>query len=254
LRNFNLKAYVLSPAGNLALAEKENLNIMTFCNCCYGTLKHANHIMGGDSSLKREINTTLSEENLGYDGGIEVKHLLEVLYKDIGIEQIKEKILKRFKELRIAVHYGCHLLRPRQIIQFDNPENPSIFDELVEITGAESIHWPTKLECCGSPMWGIDDDLSSDLTEKKIMDAIQSGADYLCVACSYCQLQFDRVQKMLLSKGDLKHHLPSILYTQLLGLSMGIDEEVLGINENELDITGIMHYLSQDVSLSEDRI
>ncbi|MBW1887591.1 MAG: CoB--CoM heterodisulfide reductase iron-sulfur subunit B family protein [Deltaproteobacteria bacterium] len=254
LRNFNFKAYVLSSAGNLALAEKENLNIMTFCNCCYGTLKHANHIMGGDSSLKREINTSLSGEGLGYDGGIEVKHLLEVLYKDIGIEQIKEKILKRFKKLRIAVHYGCHLLRPRQIIQFDNPENPSIFDELVEITGAESIHWSTKLECCGSPMWGIDDDLSSDLTEKKIMDAIQSGADYLCVACSYCQLQFDRVQKMLLSKGDLKHHLPSILYTQLLGLSMGIDEEVLGINENELDITGIMHYLSQDVSLSEDRI
>ncbi len=64
LRNFNFKAYVLSSAGNLALAEKENLNIMTFCNCCYGTLKHANHIMGGDSSLKREINTSLSEDRI----------------------------------------------------------------------------------------------------------------------------------------------------------------------------------------------
>lgn len=83
-----------------------------------------------------------------------------------------------------------------------------------------------------------------DLTEKKVRDAMRSGADYFCVACSYCQLQFDKVQKMLLDKRGGNRHLPSILYTQLLGLCLGIDEETLGIHQNELDIGGIMNFLS----------
>jgi heterodisulfide reductase subunit B len=244
LRNYNFKAYILSSAGNLALAEKENLNIMTVCNCCYGSLKHVDHLMKEDTSIKNETNKSLAKERLKYDGGIEVKHLLEVLYKDIGIEQIREKIVKTFKGLKIAVHYGCHILRPRQIMQFDNPMAPSIFDQLVEITGAESVAWPTKLDCCGSPILGTNDELSMDLIEKKVHDAMRSGADYFCVACSYCQIQFDKVQKMLLDKRGGNQHLPSILYTQLLGLCLGIDEETLGIHQNELDIGGIMSFLS----------
>lgn len=243
LKNFNFKAHVLCSARNLSLAEKENLNVTTFCSCCYGSLKHVDHLMKEEDSTRNEINTTLEKEGLRYNGDVQVKHLLEVLYKDIGIERMKEKVVKTFEGLKIATHYGCHILRPRDIVQFDNPLAPSIFDQLVEITGAESVPWSTKLECCGSPMWGINDDLSMDLTEKKIVDARQSGADYLCVACVYCQLQFDRVQKMLLSKRGVDHALPSILYTQLIGLSLGIDAEVLGIHQNELDGNGIMGFL-----------
>ncbi len=244
LKNYNFNAYILSSAGNLAMAEKENLNIMTVCNCCYGSLKHVDHLMKEDTSIKNETNKSLAKESLKYDGGIEVKHLLEVLYKDIGIEQIREKIVKTFKGLKIAVHYGCHILRPRQIMQFDNPVAPTILDQLVEITGAESVAWPAKLECCGSPILGTNDELSMDLTEKKVRDAMHSGADYFCVVCTYCQIQFDRVQKMLLDKRGGNHHLPSIIYTQLLGLCLGIDEETLGIHQNELDIGGIMSFLS----------
>jgi len=242
-KNFNFMAYVLASARNFALAEKEDLDIMTFCNCCYGSMKHVNHLMKEDVSILKEVNTILEKEGLAYENSVEVKHLLEVLHKDIGIEQLKEKIVKRFKNLKIATHYGCHILRPRQIIQFDNPASPSIFDRLVETTGAESIPWQTKLECCGSPMWGIDDDLSMDLTEKKITDALDSGADYLCTACSYCQLQFDRVQRILISRRKVKHRLPSVLYTQLIGLSLGIDEKTLGIKQNEMDISGILNFI-----------
>ena len=94
-------------------------------------------------------------------------------------------------------------------------------------------------------MWGIDDDLSLDLTEKKVTDAIDSGADYLCTACSYCQLQFDRVQRMLMSGQNENRTLSSILYTQLLGLSLGVDSEALGIHKNELDASGIVNFLSK---------
>ncbi|MFC1821477.1 CoB--CoM heterodisulfide reductase iron-sulfur subunit B family protein [Thermodesulfobacteriota bacterium] len=243
LRNVNFKAHVLASARNLSLAEREDLNILTLCNCCFGTLKHINHTLKEDGSLRKEINQALEKEGLSYKGDVETKHLLEIFYNEVGLDQIKEHIVKRFNGLKIATHYGCHILRPRQIIQFDNPVNPTLFDELVELTGAKSVPWPAKLECCGSPMLGVSDDLSMDLTEKKVKDARQSGADYFCVACSYCQLQFDRVQKMALARRNKNSSLPSILYTQLLGLSMGLDRETLGIDQNELDLSGIMEFL-----------
>ena len=244
LKNYNFKAHVLASARNLSLAEKRNLNITTVCNCCYGTTRDVNHIMRTDGSIREEINSTLEKEGLKYNGGVEVKHFLEILYKDVGIERIKEKVIKSFEGLKIATQYGCHILRPRQIVQFDDPGTPTIFDQLIEMTGAKSIPWETQLECCGSPMWGINDDLSMDLTQKKIADARESGADYLCVACPFCQLQFDRVQKMLIARRNVNGRLPSILYTQLLGLSLGIDPEALGINKNELDISGILNFIS----------
>jgi len=244
LKNIDFKAYVLAAARNLSLAEKNDVNIVTFCDCCFNSLKQAQHLLKEDTALREDINKTLEKEGLVYKQVVEVKHLFEVLFKNIGLEKIKEKVVKTFKGLKIATHYGCHLLHPSQIIQFDNPVTPSIFDQLVEVTGATSIFWTSKLDCCGSPLLGIDDDLSMDLTQKKINNARQSGADYLCTACVYCQLQFDQVQKMMISRRNAKHQLASILYTQLLGLSLGIDEEQLGINLNELDISRIVNFLS----------
>jgi len=243
LKNISFKGYILSSARNLSLAEKNKLNIITLCSCCYGSIKQAQQQLNEDDSLREEVNTILEKEELKYTGAIEVKNLLGVLYEDIGLDQIRANLVKSFKGLKIATHYGCHMLRPKEIMHIENPAVPPGFDQLVEITGAESIEWPNKFDCCGSPMWGIYDELSMDLTEKKIGAARQTGADYLCVACVYCQLQFDRVQKMLISKRNKKHYLPSILYPQLLGLGLGIDEEVLGINQNKLDLNGIMSYL-----------
>ncbi|HYA03172.1 MAG TPA: CoB--CoM heterodisulfide reductase iron-sulfur subunit B family protein, partial [Syntrophobacteria bacterium] len=185
LKNFDLKAYALSSARNLALAEKLQLNILTLCNCCYGTVKHVEHLMKTDSSLNKEINTTLEKEQLTYRGGVEPKHLFQILYHDIGLDTIRQKLVKTYENLKVAVHYGCHLLRPNNVVQFDNPFAPSIFDQLVEITGAKSVPWTAKLECCGSPLWGVNDDLSLDLTQTKLSNARTAGADYLCVICPY---------------------------------------------------------------------
>ncbi|MEW6374848.1 MAG: heterodisulfide reductase-related iron-sulfur binding cluster, partial [Thermodesulfobacteriota bacterium] len=155
-----------------------------------------------------------------------------------------------FKGLKIATHYGCHVLRPSQVVGFDNPVAPSLFDQLVEVTGAQSIDWSMKLECCGAPLWGVNDELSMDLTVKKLLDGKRSGADYLCVACPYCHLQFDKVQKMILSQRNVNHPLPSILYTQLLGLSLGIDKKILGLEMNEIPIGGIDELLTKEKELT----
>jgi heterodisulfide reductase subunit B len=253
LRNIDFKVFLLSSARNLALAEKKNLNVMTLCKCCYGSLKKADFLMKENASLKKEVNTILEKEGLKYEGRSEVKHLLSVLHKDIGIEAIKGKMATTFKGVKVATHYGCHALRPSQVVGFDNPVAPSLFDQLVEATGAESIEWQMKLECCGAPLWGINDRLSMDLTLKKLNDGKKSGADYVCAACPYCHIQFDKVQKMILSHRNVNHPLPSILYTQLLGLSMGIDRKAIGLEMNEIPISGIEELLKTEAELVAER-
>ncbi|MGB7575237.1 MAG: CoB--CoM heterodisulfide reductase iron-sulfur subunit B family protein [Thermodesulfobacteriota bacterium] len=253
LRNIDFKVFLLSSARNLALAEKKNLDVMTLCQCCYGSLKKADFLMKENATLKKEVNTTLEKEGLKYEGRSEVKHLLSVLHKGIGIESIKGKMSTTFKGLRIATHYGCHALRPSQVVEFDNPLAPTLFDELVEATGAESVEWQMKLECCGAPLWGINDQLSMDLTLKKLKDGRKSGADYICAACPYCHIQFDKVQKMILSQRNVNHPLPSILYTQLLGLSMGVDKKALGLEMNEIRIGGIEELLKSERDLAEEK-
>lgn len=246
MRNTDFEAFVLFSARNLALAEKKGLDMVTLCKCCFGSLKKADYLMKNDKSLRNKINSLLAKEDLSYKGSIEVKHLLSVLHKDIGISELKEKITGGFKDLKIATHYGCHALRPSDITQFDDPVAPVLFDQLVEVTGAKSIDWALKLECCGAPLLGVNDDLSMDLAHKKISDGKRSGADFLCVACPYCHLQFDTVQNMMNSDRSMDHLLPSILYPQLLGLVMGIDSKTLGIKMNQIEIDGIEAFLSQE--------
>lgn len=243
VRYLHFKPFLLSSARNLALAEKLNLPLMTLCKCCYGSLRKADHLMKENASLRKEINHSLEKEGLKYEGGTEVTHFLYVLHGLVGLEAIKGKITRNYRGLKIATHYGCHALRPSDIVQFDDPLAPTLFDELVQITGAESIHWRSKLECCGAPALGINDDLSMNLTKNKLKDAKCSGADYLCTSCPYCHLQFDTVQEMIFSEQDEKDHLPCILYSQLLGLSLGIDAETLGLAMNKMDIGTIEDFL-----------
>jgi heterodisulfide reductase subunit B len=239
LRNINFEAFVLLSARNLALAEKKGLDIITLCQCCFGTLKKAHVLLTGNESLRREVNAVLAKEGLHYEGGVEVWHLLQVLYHQVGVKTIKRHVMRPFAGLRIAAHYGCHVLRPSSVVQFDDPVSPTLFDELVKVTGAESVFWQRRLECCGAPLRGVNDELSTALTRKKLDDGMDAGADYLCVACPYCQIQFDTVQ------GGENHRLPSLLYPQLLGLCMGINKKALGLEANQVSLQGIEGFLAE---------
>jgi heterodisulfide reductase subunit B len=241
LRNINFDAFLLLSARNLALAERAGLDIVALCQCCFGTLKKAHVLLQEDTSLRQEVNAVLAKEGLRYDKGIEVRHLLQVLYHEVGIKEIKKQIARPFAGVNIAAHYGCHVLRPSTIVQFDDPVSPTLFDELVGVTGAESVPWQRRLECCGAPLRGVNDELSMALTNKKLEDGKDAGADYLCVACPYCQIQFDTAQGGM----GRNHQLPTILYPQLLGLCMGIDTKALGLEANQVPLTGIEGFLAQ---------
>ena len=244
LRNTDHTAALLAAARNLALAEKHNLPLLTLCQCGYGMLKYAAYILTQDHPTKEHITTILKKEGLEYKGQCEVKHLLSVLFHDIGVAAIKERITRPYQGLKIATHYGCHALRPREVVNFDDPVNPTLFDHLVEATGAESIPWQARLECCGAPLFGSNDALACSLLEKKLTSAHGAGAHYLAVSCPYCHVQFDTVQKMITTQRGTNHFIAPILSTQLLGLSLGIDAETLGLGMNQIDITEVEGFLS----------
>ena len=246
LRNVDRKAFVLSSAENLALAEREGHDILVLCKCGFGTMMEAAHLLKEDPGLRKEINGLLAERGMEYEGRVRIRHLLSVLYQDVGIEALKKHISGSYKDLKIATHYGCHALRPSKVTQFDDPVAPIIFDELVNATGAKSVDWTSRLECCGAPLIGINDDLSMKLTKRKLADAKRARADYMCTACPYCQIQFDAVQQVMVSHNGAQGHLASILYPQLLGLCMGIDKETLGIHMNQLDISNVTSFLTKE--------
>jgi len=246
LRNADETAFLLSAVKNIALAEKAGLDILTLCKCCFGSLKAAEHLLEDDDEKRKKINRLLSSHGLAYGGTIQIKHLLSVLFHDIGVDAVAKRIERPFVDLRIAAQNGCHALRPSRVTRFDDPLAPVIFDRLIALTGAASIDWQMRLECCGAPLMGINDALSVSLMQRKLADAKSEGAHYLCTACPYSQLQFDTVQAETISGEKEARPLPSILFPQLLGMAMGLPEQRLGFELNRLDICAIASFLKKE--------
>jgi heterodisulfide reductase subunit B2 len=235
IRFLDFKGFIFASARNIALVGERGLPLLCLCKCCYGTLRYADFLLRKNDALLKEVNEGLKEEGLRYPPGIEIKHLLNVFFEDIDPTNIWKKNTRPFKKLKVAAHYGCHILRPRDVVQFDHPVNPNRFETLIEVTGAISVDWQLRTQCCGEPLWGKNNELALQLTRKKIASARKAEADVLCVGCTHCQMQFERVREMTGNKDGENPGLPSILYPQLLGLSLGLDGRTLGIDKRVLD-------------------
>ncbi|MCP4340386.1 MAG: disulfide reductase [Desulfobulbaceae bacterium] len=231
-RNVDEKAYLLPSVRNMAIAEKMGLDILVICNCCFASLQKAKNVLANDNTLRDELNGYLTKEGLQYKGNVLIKHYLTVLYEEIGTEKIKSQLVNRFKDLNISVIHGCHILRPREITTFDDSFVPKITEELLQTTGVTSLDWRGKLECCGAALAGINNDLSQKLLKEKISGAQTAGADFITPICSYCHMQFDTAQKHMGGDNSPEKLIPVLLYPQLLGLCLGIDEQKLGIEQN----------------------
>lgn len=230
VRFLDFKAFILSSARNIALAGQRGLPLLCLCKCCYGTLRYADVLIKKNELLGNEVTALLKEEGLSYPSRIEIKHLLNVFYEKTDPAAIRKKVVRTFPALKLAAHYGCHILRPKDVVHFDNSFQPTKFESLIEATGSVSVDWPLRTQCCGESLWGKNMELSEALTRKKMGSARQAGADLLCVACTHCQLQFDTIWEKMETADRENQGLPSILYPQLLGLSLGLDGKALGIS------------------------
>ncbi len=252
-KGIDFQAFILLSGRNLALAEKNGADLVTTCGCCYGTTKQVESILKHDVSMSDYVNNALKREGLAYKGKSTVKHLIEVLLANPGIPNLKARLDGSQRGLRVATHYGCKLLRPSDVVGFDSPFSPSRFDQLVEATGAVTVPWSEKLECCGAPLIGINDTISQLLAKKKLESARQAKADLICTACPCCYLQFERTRESLTFEYESVHQVvlprfkfertkmalsfdsvmdfdvPSLAYVQLIGMALGLDEDALGI-------------------------
>jgi len=224
VRSLDREAFVFAAARNLALAGAAGLDVLTPCKCCFGNLRHAQRFLDEDPALRQRVGAALAEEGLALPAGVAVEHLLPVLARTVGLDAIAAAVTAPRTGLRVAAHYGCHALRPSDVTRFDHPLAPTIFEDLVRVTGATPVEWPRRLDCCGEPVHDANPSLSDRLTQAKVDDARQSGAEVLATACPYCHMRFTEFQA-----ANSAPTLPVLLYPQLLGQALGLAPRTLGL-------------------------
>jgi len=222
---------LLLAARNLCMAEEKNMNIMALCPGCAGTLNKVNTMLKNDKKLREEINGYLKEDGLGFKGTIEVKHLIRVLNDDVGIEKIKATVKKPLKGLKVAEHNGCHVLRPKEYMGFDDPEDPKVLKALIEATGAECLDYIGESQCCGAPTAGINDNIPLQLSREKLTNVREVGAQALITICPFCHMMFETNQMRIERMFNEKFGIPTLHYPQLLGLALGLSPHELALDE-----------------------
>jgi heterodisulfide reductase subunit B len=233
VRDIDFQSFLLAGARNLALAEQKNTDIVTPCKCCFGSLKFVEHYLNQRGAVKDQINAMLRPEGLQWEGRINVRHLLTVLHQDVGVNALRAAVVNPLEGLKVAIHTGCHALRPGNVTRYDNPLAPGIFNDLVALTGAESVFWSMSTECCGNPQWDKNQKLALKQMQRKLLNAKQAGADFVCTACTYCQMQFEQNNhsEFIPQNGD--RTMPAVLISQLIGLSIGMEDEKIGLGDEK---------------------
>lgn len=230
---------LVMAARNLALFDAAGLDAITPCPACFGHLTKVRNELLADKKLADEVNEILQKSNMKFTGVQKIKHLVNVLIDEIGTEKIKATITKPLTNLRVAPHYGCHVLKPSYEVKTDNPEDPELLDALVAVTGAKVVDYAEKKLCCGSTVSNADEELALKMTRTKLESIRKAGADAIITLCPACHMQLDLVAGAKLRELSL----PVLHYTQLLGLAQGISAAELGLSENRIDTEKVIELI-----------
>jgi heterodisulfide reductase subunit B len=240
LRAIDSFGWLLVNARTIAIAEKSGHDIVTPCNGCFGSLKDVLYHLKHHKDDLKKINAELKKMGLEFKGSINVRHIVEAMYTDIGIEEIKKRVTKPLDGVGIAIHYGCHLLRPVDVTEF----RPEILQEMVAATGAAVIDYPLWKQCCGATVLPVNEQLAIRLARDKIKSMKEAGAEFITVVCPACGNQLDLQQLDLKDSYGEVYDLPVLLYPQILALAMGMDEEEIGLSMNRVPAGPILEHLS----------
>jgi heterodisulfide reductase subunit B len=234
LRSINMPTMFYLSARNLALAEREGLNLFALCNGCHASISEVKYSLDRDPELVKQVNKNLASEGLEYKGTSRVLHLLEILNNEVGEEKIRASLTHDLEGFRFAPHYGCHAFRPSVVGRPEDPEDPKILDELIRTLGAEAAYYPERLDCCGSSLSLHDIETALKIAGGKMTSIKRRGFDGMVVVCPFCYKMFDVRQDMIkriIEDEGIK--IPVFYYTQLLGLAMGLEAKKLGLHLNQ---------------------
>lgn len=224
---------------NLAIAQEMSNGtntLMAACSACYLNLSKTDYTMAEDQVFSEKINDALSSGGLSYQpGSLEVRHALDVIFNDVGLEKIKSLVKKPLTGLRVAAYYGCMITRPDMNHYFDNPEYPTVLEKLMDVLGAEVIDFPMKTHCCSGHMTQIKAETAYELIRRLLDGATQYHADILVTLCPMCQLNLDAFQHETNKFFHTDFNVPVLYFTQLIGLAFGLDEKDLGLGSEFVD-------------------
>jgi succinate dehydrogenase / fumarate reductase cytochrome b subunit len=232
----------------LAMAERKGADVMTICSTCQGVLSQHNYALQHDEDRRERANETLGEQGYRYDGTAKVKHLLWMLFEDIGIERVRAAIKRKLTGLKIAPFYGCYILRPVEALGLrERPERKTYLQQLIALLGAEPVEYLGATKCCGFPMLTFNREKALAMGGNHIVEAKDKGADLLVTPCPLCHLNLDAQQpdasRVLHKTIDVPiFHLP-----QLLGLAFGYEPEQLRLNRHVVSTKGALEKIELKV-------
>lgn len=234
IKNADHDLWLTMAARNLDIAEDADVTIVTPCTGCYGTLKGANHELAAHPDKLDAVNARLAPLGRHYAGHTPVKHVLEVLWDDFGAQTLRQRVTHPLTGLRVAVHNGCHLMRPSKELAFDDPFAPKKYDTLVEALGATSVDYTTKMLCCGGLLARSDEQAQAEhMCRLKLSELAKLGVDCLTTTCPSCTMQYEYQQANLARSGEI-YDVPVLSYMELLGLALGVEPEELGISAHRI--------------------
>ncbi len=223
------KACILASR-NLALAEKTgSRDLVTPCSACYLVLNKTKHYLKDSPEIRESVQRALDTAGLQYSGAMPVRHPLDILVNDVGLDVIREKVVRPLTGLKVAPYYGCQVVRP--YATFDDAWNPTTMDRLLATLGAEVVPYPLKTKCCGGSLTGTLPDTGLRLTYILLKEAVRRGADVIATICPLCQFNLDAYHDQIARQwGPVP--IPTVYFTQLMGLAFGLPESQLGLNRN----------------------
>lgn len=208
--NFDLS--IALSARNLIAAEKDALDLMVPCAACFNRFKTAEHHLKGDKNLKAKIEGVVGAK---YQGGIAIRNPIDIIYKEIGIDTLAAKVVKPLAGVKPVSYYGCLLLRPPDVCEFEDYENPFILDKMMKAIGADVKNWSYKTDCCGGSLAISKTAIVVEMCDKLMKAAREAGANCVVTACPLCMANLD-----MRPSAGLK--LPVFYFTELLSLAMGL--------------------------------
>jgi heterodisulfide reductase subunit B len=230
--------WLTMAARNLCVAEEKGLDIITMCSGCTSTLQEARFLLAEDEALKDQVNERLSRVNREYKGKVNVKHIVAMFRDDVGSERVAKSVKRPLKNLKVAIHYGCHLLKPSQIMHMDDADYPNLLENLVQALGATPLTHSEKLLCCGKGC--LDDTMPLKMTYEIFASMEEVGADVMGLICPTCFNSFDLGQMTIARKMDRVFDMPVIYYCQLLGLAQGLSPEDVGLHTHRVKVDKVM--------------
>jgi len=239
LKSVNQMLTLSLSARNIAIAEKEELDIFAPCPMCHLALSESKRILDSDIHMRERVNKFLADENLVYKGTSDIVHTVDLLHDIVGLEKIKKLVKTPLKDLKIASHYGCHTIRPSEIGRPDDSENPEKMDRILEVIGGKPEYYPEKLDCCGGLLNANLPESALTKTGQKLKSVQEQGFDVFVDVCPWCHRQYDSKQVKAGETVAAKLEMPVFYLTQLIGLSFGIPSEKLGVNLNQSPVEKI---------------